>query len=60
VIVDCGEQVTKEKVQFKNKLTPYEGLVLSGRVEQTILRGNPIYDGTSGIFFNPEPSGALL
>jgi allantoinase len=47
-------------VQFKNKVTPYEGLVLSGRVEQTILRGRPIYDGISNTLFNLEPSGALL
>ena len=47
-------------IQFKNKVTPYEGLVLLGRVEQTILRGSPIYDGISDTFFNVEPSGALL
>ncbi|KAH9996010.1 allantoinase [Russula vinacea] len=52
--------VTKEMIQFKNKVTPYEGLVLLGRVEQTILRGSPIYDGISDTFFNVEPSGALL
>lgn len=50
----------KEMVQFKNKITPYEGLVLSGQVEQTILRGRSIYDGVSNTFFNSEPSGALL
>jgi len=52
--------ITKEMVQFKNKVTPYEGMMLSGRVEQTILRGRPIYDGISNKFFNPMPSGALL
>ncbi|KAI9507795.1 hypothetical protein F5148DRAFT_1201717 [Russula earlei] len=39
--------VTKETLQFKNKLTPHEGMVLSGRVDQTILRGSPIYNGMS-------------
>jgi allantoinase len=34
-------QVTKKTLQFKNKLTPYEGMVLSRKVEQTILRGIP-------------------
>jgi allantoinase len=47
-------------VQFKNKVTPYEGLVLSGQVEQTILRGRSIYDGISNTFFNLGPSGVLL
>jgi allantoinase len=53
-------QVTKEALQFKNKLTPYEGMVLSGRVEQTILRGSPIYSGISNTFTNLEPLGVLL
>jgi len=59
VIVDC-DQVTKETLQFKNKLTPYEGMVLSGRVERAILRGRPVYDGISNTFFDLEPSGVLL
>jgi allantoinase len=58
--IDCGNQVTKETIQFKNKVTPYEGLVLSGRVEQTILRGHPIYNGTSDTFHGLVPSGLLL
>lgn len=59
-MIECGEQVTKETLQFKNKLTPYEGMVLSGRVEQCILRGSTIYNGISDMFTNLEPSGALL
>jgi allantoinase len=57
---EAQHTVTKETIQFKNKVTPYEGLVLLGRVEQTILRGRPTYDGISDTFFNLEPSGALL
>ncbi|KAI0003797.1 allantoinase [Russula compacta] len=57
---DVQYTVTKERLQFKNKLTPYEGLVFSGRVEQTILHGSPIYDGISDTFKNLEPSGVLL
>jgi allantoinase len=53
-------QVTKETLRFKNKLTPYEGLVLSGQVQQTILRGSPIYSGISDTFTNLEQSGVLL
>ncbi|KAI9507793.1 allantoinase [Russula earlei] len=57
---DMRYTVTKETLQFKNKLTPYEGMVLSGRVDQTILRGSPIYNGISDTFFESEPSGVLL
>ena len=53
-------QVTKKTLQFKNKLTPYEGMVLSGKVEQTILRGIPIYNGISDTFTNSRPAGILL
>jgi len=57
---DIQYTVTKETLLFKNKLTPYEGMVLSGRVEQAILRGRPVYNGTSNTFFDLEPSGVLL
>jgi allantoinase len=61
IFSDCErDQITKEMVQFKNKVTPYEGLVLSGQVQQTILRGRSIYDSFSNTFFDLEPSGALL
>ncbi|KAI0034143.1 allantoinase [Vararia minispora EC-137] len=40
----CGEQITKETLNFKNKLTPYEGRTLRGRVETTVLRGRIVYD----------------
>ncbi|KAN0111598.1 allantoinase [Russula decolorans] len=57
---DAQYTITKEMVQFKNKVTPYEGLVLFGQVEQTILRGRSIYDRISNTFFTLEPSGTLL
>ncbi|KAI0285463.1 hypothetical protein BGY98DRAFT_946076 [Russula aff. rugulosa BPL654] len=57
---DAQYTITKKMVQFKNKVTPYEGLVLYGQVEQTILRGRSIYDRFSNTFFNLEPSGTLL
>ncbi|TFK44719.1 hypothetical protein BDQ12DRAFT_593525 [Crucibulum laeve] len=40
--------VTKESLNFKNKLSPYEGLTLQGRVEKTYLRGHLVYDSGSG------------
>ncbi|KAI0634668.1 allantoinase [Trametes polyzona] len=53
-------QVTKESLNFKNKLTPYEGLTLSGKVEKTFLRGRLIYDSAAGGFEGLEPAGNLL
>ncbi|KAJ6586949.1 allantoinase [Mycena vulgaris] len=50
--------VTKDLLQFKNKLSPYEGLTLRGRVEQTFVRGSLVYDRRTG--FENAPSGRLL
>ena len=40
--------MTKEMLNFKNKLTPYEGMTLRGRVEQTYVRGRLVYDRAAG------------
>lgn len=47
-------------LNFKNKLSPYEGQTLRGRVEQTFLRGALVYDHNSGGFDGLNPSGKLL
>ncbi|OBZ77385.1 Allantoinase [Grifola frondosa] len=52
-------RVTKTSLNFKNKLTPYEGFILKGKVEKTFLRGALAYDGASG-FDSLKPSGRLL
>ena len=61
---DQRVQVTKDSLRFKNKVTPYEGMVLSGRVERTVLRskllGELIYKGFADKFEGLEPSGVLL
>ncbi|KAI0646715.1 allantoinase [Trametes meyenii] len=57
---DAQTKVTKELLNFKNKLTPYEGLTLDGRVEKTFLRGKLVYDGAQGGFAGLEPIGNLL
>jgi allantoinase len=41
-------QVTKASLNFKNKLTPYEGMRLKGQVDKTFLRGQLIYSRNSG------------
>ena len=56
---DVG-QVTKDLLNFKNKLTPYEGLTLKGRVDKTYLRGQLIYGGTQDAFTGLGLTGVLL
>ncbi|EPQ57756.1 allantoinase [Gloeophyllum trabeum ATCC 11539] len=51
--------VTKENLNFKNKLSPYEGMTLAGRVEKTYLRGQLVYDAETR-FEGREPTGVLL
>lgn len=55
---DTAFQVTQDSLLFKNKMSPYEGLELRGRVEQTFLRGRLVYDRIDG--FIPHPTGNLL
>ena len=50
-------KVTGDSLQHRHKLTPYEGMTLTGVVEQTFLRGRKIYD--EGEFCSP-PQGLLL
>ncbi|KAJ3516842.1 hypothetical protein NLJ89_g874 [Agrocybe chaxingu] len=52
-------KVTKEAMQFKNKLSPYEGMSLQGRVEKTYLRGVKVFDRVEG-FQGLPPTGRLL
>lgn len=47
-------------MNFKNKLSPYEGLSLRGQVEKTFLRGRVAYDRTEGGFTGLKPLGELL
>ncbi|KAF8973255.1 allantoinase [Flammula alnicola] len=56
---DAGYVVTKELLQYKNKISPYEGLKLRGRVEQTYLRGRKVFDRHVG-FEGLVPFGKLL
>ncbi|TFK99912.1 allantoinase [Pterulicium gracile] len=41
-------KVSKESLLFKNKLSPYEGMTLQGRVEKTFVRGRQVYDWREG------------
>ncbi|KAJ2918591.1 hypothetical protein MD484_g1876, partial [Candolleomyces efflorescens] len=53
-------EVTKELLQYKNKISPYQGMTLTGRVEKTFLRGSLVYDRTAGGFTGLPPQGRLL
>jgi allantoinase len=37
-------EVDAEKLHHRHPLTPYQGRTLYGRVEQTFLRGQSVYD----------------
>jgi allantoinase len=50
-------QVADDLLQYKNKISPYKGMKLRGRVIQTYLRGNKVYDNVGGF---EVPSGRLL
>lgn len=41
-------EVTKDIIQFRHKVTPYEGYKLHGVVEKTFLGGHKVYD--NGVF----------
>ncbi|GAA5840752.1 hypothetical protein JCM11251_001690 [Rhodosporidiobolus azoricus] len=62
VVFDPKEQftVTKSELHFKNRASPYEGLTLTGAVQETYLRGEKVYDRKSGFKEVGEPKGGLL
>jgi allantoinase len=50
-------KVVPEIIEFKNKLTPYEGINLLGVVEATYVRGTKVFENGQ---FPAEPNGVLL
>jgi allantoinase len=42
---DAEFRVAPERIHHRHKLTPYQGEVLRGFVEKTLLRGQIVYDG---------------
>lgn len=50
---DKKYKVENSSMMYKNKLTPYDGMLLDGIVEKTILRGNTVFDNVRGIIENP-------
>jgi len=52
-------KVRKDMLQYKNKISAYEGMKLRGLVERTYLRGRKIFDHLDG-FHGLPPTGKLL
>jgi len=52
-------KVRKDMLQYKNKISAYEGMKLRGLVERTYLRGRKIFDHLDG-FQGLPPTGKLL
>lgn len=50
--------VTKEETLFKNKICPYYGMTLRGRVYATVMRGYFVFDVNNPYF--DEPMGNVL
>ncbi len=50
-------KVEGARLEHRHKLTPYEGMMLQGKVEKTYLRGQKIYDDGE---LTTEPRGMLL
>ena len=49
--------VDGQSLHHRHKLAPYQGVMLTGQVEKTFLRGRKIYDNGE---FADEPHGLLL
>jgi allantoinase len=52
-------QLTEDALYFKNKVSPYVGMTLAGRVEKTILRGSVVWDRNECLT-ERMPKGILL
>ncbi|CED84512.1 allantoinase [Phaffia rhodozyma] len=56
---EAVQHIESESLIFKNKLTPFTGQDLRGRIVKTILRGKVVYDTEQGGFVG-EPFGQML
>ncbi|KAF8906519.1 hypothetical protein CPB84DRAFT_1769980 [Gymnopilus junonius] len=56
---DIEFEVSSDLLNYKNKISPYDGMRLRGRVERTYLRGRMVFDSIQG-FNEIFPVGQLL
>ncbi|ODV88760.1 hypothetical protein CANCADRAFT_32254 [Tortispora caseinolytica NRRL Y-17796] len=54
----ADEPLLLDQVYYKNKISPYVGMRLRGRVVETILGGNTIYEHSTGL--SETPLGSLI
>jgi len=52
--------INKAELKFKNKLSPYEGMDLTGRVKETWIRGIMAYDYRRVNLQGMKPAGRLI
>ena len=50
-------KVSRSNIRFRHPITPYEGQMLSGLVEQTLVRGTKVYDKGSLV---SSPTGQVI
>lgn len=55
---ECGYVVRNDQTFFKNKLTAYDGMEFQGRVVETLVRGNLVYEVDAG--HSDVPMGSLI
>lgn len=55
-----GEQLQSQDLIFKNKVSPYTGMQVAGRVDKTYLRGKKVFDASAAEQFLRTPAGQLL
>lgn len=46
--------MTEDRIYYKNKVSPYMGRTLQGRVYQTVVRGNTVYADEAGLTSSPQ------
>ena len=57
---DKSQIIDKNKILHKNKLSAYEQHTVFGVVEQTILRGEVIFNKNNNNNFDKSPTGKAL
>lgn len=53
-------QITPDDLYFKNKVSPYTGMHVDGRVMKTFLRGQEVFDKQEADAFVGSAKGRLL
>lgn len=60
MLFEHDNQIKRENVLFRNKVTPYAGMELRGVVHKTLLRGQIVFDRSAAHPLVGKPSGRLI